>query len=50
MSGIVQRRKYNNAEEDIDDQQGDLKDDTSLLTLMEEILLLGLKDSEVLLI
>ena len=45
-SGIIQRRKNqgNSEENTIDDDNSN--DDTPLLTLMEEVLLLGLKDNE----
>jgi hypothetical protein len=46
-TGIVQRRKYNNTEEAAEEQQDEVKEEISHLTLMEEILLLGLKDNEV---
>jgi hypothetical protein len=46
-TGIVQRRRYNNTEEATEEQPEELKEETSHLTLMEEILLLGLKDNEV---
>jgi hypothetical protein len=47
MSGMVQRRKQ--VVEETQESKGyeDKKEDTYNLTLMEEILLLGLKDSEV---
>jgi hypothetical protein len=44
-TGVVQRRKYNTEEPTEEGQEE--RDESSLLTLMEEILLLGLKDSEV---
>jgi hypothetical protein len=47
MSGMVQRRKQVAEESQESGGFDDKKEDNYNLTLMEEILLLGLKDSEV---